>query len=608
MRAVERLAMAMGARQAEVLLAGASVVNVYTGEVAATNVALGAGRVVGVGEAYTRARAVYDLSSKYLLPGFIDGHVHIESSHLTPPGFAEAVVPHGTTAVVADPHEIANVLGLAGVRYLLSASEGLPCDCFFLAPPCVPASSLETPGASLDVGDVEALLREPRVLGVAEVMDVAGLLAGDPRLLAKVRAGQRCGKVVDGHAPGLGGVGLCAYAAAGVESDHEAVTAAEGWERLSRGLWLMIREGSQAKNLGDLARVVTPLTGRRCLLVTDDVEPADLAAAGHMDAVLRRAVEVGLRPVQAVQMVTLNPAERFGLRRRGAVAPGHAADLVVVNNLRDFEVEMVFKAGRLVAEAGKLLFEVPRRRAETALDTIHVPPLTPEVLRLAAPGGGRPVRVIGLVPDQLVTRALQETPAVRNGEVVADPGRDLLKAVVVERHRGTGQVGLGLVQGFGLQAGAVAASVAHDAHNLVGVGADDGDLLCALRRVVDLGGGLAVARDGRPVASLALPVAGLMSDAPAREVAGAFRDVVAAARSLGARPAHPLMALTFLSLSVIPALRLTDRGLVDVERQAVVPLSNGGGGRGSGGQARGPGQEARGKRRRPKPGGGAPRA
>ena len=573
MNAPERLAMATGAGEADVLLAGAKVLNVFTGEIATTNVALGGARIVGLGPAYTRARAVYDLTGTYLLPGFIDGHLHIESSPLTPPGLAEAVVPHGTTAVVADPHEIANVLGLAGVRYMLRASEALPCDCFFMAPSCVPASPFESAGASLDVADVEALLREARVLGLAEVMDVAGLLAGETRLLAKVRATLRCGKVVDGHGPGLAGPGLCAYAGAGISSDHEAVTPAEAWDRLSQGMWLMIREGSQAKNLAALAGVVTPHTGRRCLLVTDDVEPSDLIGSGHLDAVLRRAVEVGIRPVQAVQMVTLNPAERFGLRRRGAIAPGYAADLVVVNTLREFSVQMVFKAGRLVAEAGKLLFEVPRSNGAQASDTMHVPLLTREALRLAAPGRGKAVRVIGLVPDQLVTRDLRAAPPVRNGDIVADPARDLLKAAVVERHRGTGRGGIGLVQGFGLQAGALAASVAHDAHNLVGVGASDGDLLCALRAVVDLGGGLAVARDGRVAAALPLPVAGLMSDRPAREVAQGFTEVASAARALGARTAHPVMALTFLSLSVVPALRLTDHGLVDVRRQAVVPLA-----------------------------------
>lgn len=558
-------------READSLLAGVQVLNVFTGEVTTTNVAVGEGRIVGIGPRYRRAREIFDLPGKYLLPGFMEGHIHIESSLMTPEGFAEAVVPRGTTAVVADPHEIANVCGLEGVRYMLRASRDLPLDCFFMAPSCVPATALETSGASLRAEGVAALLEDERILGLAEVMDYPGVIQGKKEILEKIVLARSKGKRVDGHAPGLSGERLMAYVSAGIESDHESTTLEEAQEKLRLGMRIMIREGSQARNLETLVSVVNPVTVRRCLLVSDDKEPHELVGDGHLDTLLRRAVALGLAPHLALQMVTLNVAEAFGLTRRGAVAPGYLADLVVVDNLRDFTPLLVFKGGRLVAEEGKLLRENPRLVGEGVFDTVRIPQLSVERLRIVS-DRYRLVRVIGLVPGQIITRRLVLEASVSNGEIRSDPSRDILKLVVVERHGRNGRIGLGLVQGFRLRQGALASSVAHDSHNLMAVGVEDGDLLAALERVAAMQGGLAVASGGDVRASLALPVAGLMSgDSPAHVAAG-MEELLKAARALGCTNQNPFAALSFLALPVIPQLRLTDGGLVDVERGDFVPL------------------------------------
>jgi adenine deaminase len=561
-------------REPERLLAGVRVLNCFIGEVTTTNVALGGGRIVGIGPQYRRAQEVFDLSGKYLLPGFIEGHIHIESSLLTPEGFAEVVVPRGTTAVVADPHEIANVLGLEGVRYMLRASRDLPLDCHFMAPSCVPATGLETSGASLGLAAIAELLEDERVLGLAEVMDYRGVIHGKREILEKIALARSRGKHVDGHAPGLTGEKLAAYVSAGIESDHESSTLDEAREKLRLGMRLMIREGSQARNLAALLPLVTPVTARRCLLVSDDKEPHELVADGHLDALLRRAVALGLSPYHAVQMVSLNVAEAFGLRDRGAVAPGYLADLVVVDNLRDFTPLLVFKEGRLVAEDGKLLREISRLRDQGVLGTVRIPQLSRECLRIAS-RGARLARVIGLVPGEIVTRRLMLEAKTANGELGSDPSRDILKLVVVERHGRNGNIGLGLVQGFGLRQGALASSVAHDSHNLIAVGVEDGDILTALEHVAATGGGLAVASGEAVRTSLALPIAGLMSAESPGQVAAAMEHLLLNVRDLGCSVPNPFAALSFLALPVIPELRLTDRGLVDVERGDFVSLTVG---------------------------------
>ncbi len=569
---LQAIEMAQLRREADTLLAGVKILNLFTGEVTTTNVALGGGRIVGIGSQYRRAQEVFDLSGRYLLPGLIEGHIHIESSLLTPEGFAEAVVPRGTTAVVADPHEIANVLGLEGVRYMLRASRDLPLDCYFMASSCVPATGLETAGASLDPAAIAVLLEDERVLGLAEVMDYPGVIQGKREILEKIILAQSQGKLVNGHAPGLTGEGLMAYLDAGIGSDHESITLEEAQEKLRMGMRLMIREGSQARNLAALLPLVTPVTGRRCLLVSDDKEPHELVADGHLDTLLRRAVSLGLSPHLAVQMVTLNVAEAFGLRERGAVAPGYLADLVVIDSLREFTPLLVFKRGRLVAEEGKLIREIPRIREPGVLDTVRIPRLSTENLRIPA-GRARLVRVIGLVQGQIVTRRLVLEATIGNGEVHADPARDILKLVVVERHGRNGNIGLGLVQGFGLRKGALASSVSHDSHNLIAVGVEVQDLLTALEHVAAIGGGLTVVSGGAVRASLALPVAGLMTEEKPGQVAAAMEHLLLNARDIGCTAPNPFAALSFLALPVIPEIRLTDRGLVDVGRGEFVSLA-----------------------------------
>ncbi len=559
-------------READTLLEGMKILNLFTGEVMTTNVALGGGQIVGVGPQYRSARKIFDLAGKYLLPGFIDGHIHIESSLLTPEGFAEAVGPRGTTAVVADPHEIANVLGVEGVRYMLRASQHVPLDCYFMAPSCVPATTLETSGASLDPAAIAALLDDERVLGLAEVMDYPGVVQGRQEILEKIVLARSRGKLVDGHAPSLTGEALTAYVNAGILSDHESTTLEEAQEKLRLGMRIMIREGSQARNLAALLPLVTPLTARRCMLVSDDKESHELIRDGHLDALLQTAVALGLAPHLAVQMVTLNVAEAFALKDRGAVAPGFRADLVVVDNLRDFTPLLVFKDGRLIAEEGKLLGEIPRLRDESVQGTVSIPHLSGESLRIVS-GRARHVRVIRLVPGQIITRQSVVEAPVKSGEVYADSSQDILKLVVVERHGRNGNIGLGLVQGFGLRQGALASSVAHDSHNLIAVGVHDRDLLIALEHVAAIEGGLAVAAGGVIRASLALPIAGLMSEEKPREVAASMEHLLLNARDLGCTACNPFAALSFLALPVIPEIRLTDRGLVDVGKGDFVSVA-----------------------------------
>ncbi len=558
------LAVARGDEPADVALRNGRVVDLFGVEIIEADVGLSAGRIVGWGR-YEASKSI-DLAGGYLAPSFIDGHIHLESTLLTPASFAQTVVPWGTGAVVADPHEIANVLGLGGIDYMLAASRDLPLDVFLMASSCVPATPLETSGARLTAEDLQRLLRRRRVLGLAEVMNFPGLVAGDAALLDKVLAFQE--RVIDGHAPLLKGLALNAYAAAGPASDHECTETAEAQEKLRTGLRIMIRQGSTARNLRDLLPVVTSVNSRRMMFVTDDRHPDELLAAGHLNPLLAEAVTLGLNPIIALQMVTLNPAEYFGLKDRGAIAPGRAADLVVLEDLAEFKPRMVFKSGRLVAQEGALIkpLSASTPRPPRAM---RVKPYTAADLAIAARGSS--VRVIGLKPGQILTEALILKPKTADGLVLADPGRDLAKLAVVERHQASGRIGLGLVQGFGLKKGALASSVAHDSHNLIGLGLNDPDLYAALTAVEDMGGGLAVVQDGRLMAHLALPIAGLISPEPAKIVARDLSLVQKAARQLGC-PFDPFMALSFLALPVVPALKLTDLGLVDVTSFEIVDL------------------------------------
>ena len=564
----ERILAARGLRPAALVLKHGRVVNVFTGEVEAADVAIHDGYIVGIGD-YAGAREI-DLDGAHVLPGLIDGHMHVESTMLAPGELARALVPRGVTGVVVDPHELANVLGVEGIRLLLAASAGLPLDVFVTLPSCVPASPMETAAFALEAADLAPLLGDPRVVGIAELMNFPGVLDADPALLAKIALGSDAGLAVDGHAPGVRGRDLAGYLTAGVESDHETTDPDEAEERLRRGMWLMVREGSTARNLAALLPVVQRLGTRRALLVTDDRTPTDLRDEGHLDHVVRAAMQLGLDPVAAVTMVALNAAERFGLKRRGAVAPGYHADLVVSDSLTNLRARLVLKGGAVVARDGLPLFESPAFADAAARDSVRIAALDAATFRV--PAGDGPCRVIGLEPGQIVTRGLVEHPTRREGEIVADPARDLLKLAVIERHRATGAIGLGLVKGFGLRVGALASSVAHDAHNLIVVGASDADMRRAAEVIAAYGGGLVVIADGEVMEMLPLPIAGLMSDLPYEEVARGLERVEAAAARLGCTVDHPFMALSFLALSVIPSLKLTDRGLLDVDAWRLVPL------------------------------------
>ncbi|MHB1325645.1 MAG: adenine deaminase [Thermoleophilia bacterium] len=569
-----------GDQPADLLLQNARVVDVFSGEIINTDVALHAGRVAGFGRYEALARM--DLEGRYLCPGFIDGHIHIESSMLTPPEFARAVVPRGTTAIVCDPHEIANVLGIEGINYMLHASAGLPVTVYVMLPSCVPATRMETSGAELTSGDLALLLPRKRVIGIAEMMNYPGVIAGDREVLNKIRiAGHRR---VDGHAPGLTGKDLCTYVDAGIHSDHECVTADEAREKLRLGMYIMIREGTTEKNLEELITVVNSQNSRQFMLVTDDKHPEDLIELGHIDHLVRMAIARGVEPMMAVQMATINTAAYFGLRDVGAVAPGFRADFAILDDLERVKVSRVIKDGQVVAEAGRALpfeSESPARgiRGTVNIDNDSIVDLSVRAEGEDAAAGktaggmaARRLRVIGIVPGQIVTEKLLVEPKVEAGLVVSDPERDILKMAVVERHTASGNVGLGFVKGMGLKRGAIASSVAHDSHNVIVVGVSDADMRAAVIEIAKMNGGAVVVVDGRPLASLPLPVAGLMSDQPIKDVVAAVREVIGAAAELGCQLPDPLISLSFLALPVVPSLKLTDLGLVDVERFELVGL------------------------------------
>ena len=562
-----RIAVALGDEPADLVLKGGRVVSVHTGTIMECEVAVVAGEVAALGNGYAGRRTI-DLHGAYLAPAFIDAHIHIESSMATPREFARAVVPRGTGTVVADPHEIANVHGAAGVRWMLAAARGLPLSIEIMAPSCVPATQLETAGAALSPEDIAALLALPGVLGLAEMMNFPGVIHRDPEVLAKLAAAGA--RPIDGHAPGLAGRDLAAYAAAGIQTDHECTTREEAEAKLALGICVMIREGSSARNLAALVRGVTPANARQWLLCSDDRTPADLLHEGHVDHLLRRCVAEGLDAMTALQMATLNAAEHFGLANRGAIAPGRRADFVVLEDLVGFKARQVFRAGRLVAENGALL-EEPAAGPAPPAGGMNLGALSAHPFAIPDRGAER-VRVIVAAGDQLLTGEAIEAPRREGGFLVADPARDLLKLAVVERHHGTGNVGLGFICGFGLARGALASTVAHDSHNLIILGASDKAMEVALAAMRELGGGKLVTDEDGVVAALPLPVGGLMSDAPIAETAAGLERLAAAARGLGCTLPEPFMTLSFMALPVIPKLKLTDQGLVDVLAFAPVGL------------------------------------
>ncbi|MFH0768206.1 MAG: adenine deaminase [Chloroflexota bacterium] len=553
------LSVAKGESPADLILANVRVVNVFTGEVEPGNVAIWGGRIAGVGD-YRQAREVLDLDGKYLAPGFIDGHTHLESSMLDVAQYARAVVPRGTLAVVTDLHEIANVCGLEGMRYVMSCARRLPLELFLMAPSCVPATHLETSGASLDAETLRQVLRWKGVIGLGEVMNFPGVLSGDESVLNKIDLVR--GGVADGHAPGVSGKNLSAYIAAGISSDHESVALDEAREKLRQGMFIMIREGSSEKNLDALLPLVTDKTYKRCMFVVDDRSCVDLLRDGDIDAVVRKAITRGLDPVRAIQLATINTAEYFRLDRLGAVAPGYQANLIIISDLLRLKLDMVFYRGRLVARGGEPLFEVNKISGWGLANTVNIKPFSVKSLRLMASAETEPV--IEIIPGQIVTRKALKKVKVIDGVIVPDISGDILKLVVVERHKATGNIGLGLVTGFGLKEGALASSIAHDSHNIVAVGANDEDIFTAVKAIESLQGGLVAVSGGKVLASLALPIAGLLSDERLEVVVEKMTKLERVAARLGTKLPSPFSTLSFLALPVIPELRLTDLGLVDV--------------------------------------------
>ena len=546
---------ARGLEPADLVIRNARVVDVFTLEIIAADVAICGGWIAGVGVGY-RGKEVFEANSAILAPGLVDAHIHLESAMMTPRRFAEVVLPRGTVGVVAEPHELVNVVGMRGLEWTLQAGRGSGLRVWASVPSCVPASSFEASGAVVGPDEVAQALALPGVLGLAEMMNFPGVLGGDPNVWAILEAARHARR--DGHAAGVTGTDWTGYAAAGLESDHEAVTPEQAIERLRTGTWLMVREGSAARNLKAIAPVLEKYRPNRAMFVSDDVDAAELLEAGHLDRVLREAVRLGIHPVYALRLASLGPAEYWRLPNRGAIAPGYVADLALFDDLRRWNTQAVWIGGRLVVQDGELLERQTTPPPLAGLErTVRLgPDWTVERLRVQT---GKPMPVIGVYPDQIYTDTLEPAAITQ-----AEPGRDLVKLAVIERHRGTGRTGVGFAKGIGLKRGAIGQTVSHDAHNIILAGVNDEDMGVAARELERMGGGAVVVLYGQVLARLELPIAGLVSDALPLRLVLAQRSLEAAARDLGCTLPHPIMTLSFLALSVIPSLKITDRGLFDV--------------------------------------------
>lgn len=558
------------------LLKNGMVVNVFTGEMEKADVLLEDKKIIGVGDySGEKADRVRDVKGKYLCPGFIDGHIHIESTMLLPGEFARAAVLHGTTAVIADPHEIANVCGSEGIQYMLDASEGLPLTVYVALPSCVPATRFDESGAVLGAADLEPLYDHSRVIGLGEVMDFPGVIAGNPDLMEKIAGAVHRDVIINGHAPLLSGKDLDRYLSFGIANDHECSSAEEAKERIRKGQWVMIRQGTAARNLEALLPLFDAPWAHRCLLVSDDKHPADLLNNGHMDDIIRQAVRAGKNPVTGIQMATIQAAEHFGLRGCGAVAPGYIADLIILDDLEEVTVEDVYCNGVLVVENRQIpewrTPEVCGELENKVRSSFHLEELSEKDFRIDC-DIVKTCRVIKLVKNEILTEEwITDIDFHKNNGI--DPERDILKIAVAERHSNTGHIGLGLISGIGMKQGAIASSISHDSHNLIVIGTNEKDMVVAANRIRELGGGCIVVNHGETVAEMPLPIAGLMTDRSAPVIAGENERLRESVYTLGVlRDVEPFMTMAFVSLPVIPHLKLTTRGLVDVDRQCLVSL------------------------------------
>lgn len=556
-----RIESASGSKKADLVLKNCKIINVFTQEIINGDIAVTDGVIVGIGE--YNGEEEMEMNGRYVAPGLIDGHVHMESAMVAPEQFAKAIVPRGTTTIIADPHEIANVCGLEGIDYMIRATEQSPLDVFFMLPSCVPCTSHESTGAILLAEDLRKLIDHEKVLGLGEVMNFNGVITGEQDVQEKLDLAHEHHKLIDGHGPSLTGNRLNAYVTAGVNTDHECESVEDMLERIRLGMYVQIREGSAARNLEALVKGVNKSNLRRLTFCTDDRHPGDILNDGHIDNNIRKGVQNGLSTIEAIIMATLNNAECYRLYGRGAVAPGYKADLITFEDLDQFEVKDVFKEGVLVASDGKASFEVENVDCSRVSGTIHLNDIKKEDLKIALTG--KRARVISLMPHSIVTKHVVRTVSVENGCYVNEPDSDLMKLAVIERHHGTGNIGLGLVEGFGLKNGAIASTISHDSHNLMVIGDSDEAMMVAINEIKRIDGGICIVKDGQVVESLPLPIAGIMSDQPLEAVDRKLLSMLAYAyESLGVKPHFdPFMTLAFLALPVVPEIKLTDKGLFD---------------------------------------------
>lgn len=560
---------AKGEIKADLVIKNAKIINVLSEEIYEGDIAIVDDVIAGIGCGYSGEKEI-DVKGAYVSPSFIDGHVHLESSMLMPSEFAKMVVPSGTTTVVSDPHEISNVMGLQGISFMREATKNLPLDVYMMLPSCVPATCLETSGVDLNSYDLALLIDAPWVLGIAEMMNFPGVINYDGGVLSKIKLGLDKHKRVDGHAPHLSGKELCAYVASGISSDHECTTPEEAIEKLRLGMYLMVREATGARDLEPLIPVLKNLNTRKCIFVTDDRHPKHLTK--HISHMVKKAVENGVDPIKAIQMASLNTAEYFNLTNLGAIAPGYKADIAVFNDLKNFVPSMVFKNGKLAAKDGKMVIDTDILNPPVLRGSVNIKYLYREDLQIAVPDGKNKVKTINVIPKQLITNKTIETVKVENGLAQADTENDVLKIAVIERHKATGNIGLGFVKGFGLKSGAIASTVAHDSHNMIVIGTNDEDMYYAAVELVKSQGGKIIVENGKTLAHLKLPIAGLMSDKSADEVQKQIAELDTAAKKIGCKIDEPFMSMAFLSLSVIPELKITDKGLIDVNKFEVTDL------------------------------------